>query len=422
MSKLSTIATFPANVFTLDNGLTVIHQEIPATPVVVVDVWVRAGATREPEPWSGMAHFLEHMIFKGTEKIAPGLFDWVIESRGGVANAATSHDYAHFFITSAAQYLEETLSPLADLLLHAAIPDDEFVRERSVVLEELRQSQDSPDWIEFQAMMETLYGNHPYGRSVLGTEATLMPRTPDEMRQFHRCHYQPENMAVVIVGGVSEKRSQDLVSQAFGSFYHREECPTTNGYHQPKLRGILHEELLLPNVEQPRITMAWSGPGVENIRHGYGLDLISVLLAEGRTSRLVQLLREDRQLVDCISSGFSLQRESSLFTINACLDIDNIEEVEHLICECLGNLAETPMSSAELDRCKRLLCNDYAFSTETPGQLAGLYGYYFTVAKPEISVSYPHQIKSLEAAELKEIAKTYLSPERYAMTVVKPLY
>lgn len=407
--------------FTLNNGLTVIHQEMPATPVVVVDVWVKAGATREPEPWSGIAHFLEHMIFKGTEQIAPGLFDRVIESRGGVANAATSHDYAHFFITSASQYLEETLTPLADLLLHAAIPDDEFVRERSVVLEELRQSQDSPDWVEFQAMMETLYGDHPYGRSVLGTEATLMARSPEEMRRFHRCHYQPENMAVVIVGGVSEKRSQDLVSQAFGSFFNREDCPTTNGYHQPKLTGILHEELLLPNIEEARITMAWSGPGVENIRHGYGLDLISVLLAEGRTSRLVQLLREDRQLVDCISSGFSLQRESSLFTINAYLSVENIQEVEYLICQCLADLAESPMSAAELHRSKRLLCNDYAFSTETPGQLAGLYGYYFTVATPEISVTYPHQIQSLEAAELQEIAKTYLSPERYAMTVVKPL-
>jgi len=421
LSELSTVETFPATVFTLDNGLTVIHQEMPATPVVVVDVWVKAGATREPEPWSGMAHFLEHMIFKGTDRIAPGLFDWAIESRGGVANAATSHDYAHFFITSAAQYLEDTLHPLAELLLHAAIPEDEFARERAVVLEELHQSQDSPDWVEFQAMMETLYPDHPYGRSVLGTEETLMARSPEEMRRFHRCHYQPENMAVAIVGGVDEGRARDLVSRAFGCFGHPEDCPSTNGNGTPKLAGIRHEELLLPNVEQARMTMAWSGPGVENLRNGYGLDLLSVLLAEGRSSRLVQLLREDRQLVHGLGSGFSLQQESSLFTINATLELENVEEVEHLICECLAEIGDRPISPTEIDRGKRLLCNDYAFSTETPGQLAGLYGYYFTVAKPELSVTYPRQIQSLDPEELQQIAKTHISPERYVMTVVKPL-
>ncbi|NER03399.1 MAG: insulinase family protein, partial [Okeania sp. SIO3C4] len=132
MSVRTSTSNFPANVFKLDNGLTIIHQYISATPAVVIDVWVKAGAREEPDKWSGMAHFLEHMIFKGTEKLGPGIFDQIIENRGGVANAATSHDYAHFFIITAAQYLEEVVHPLAEILLRASIPELEFVREREV--------------------------------------------------------------------------------------------------------------------------------------------------------------------------------------------------------------------------------------------------------------------------------------------------
>ena len=117
----------PAKIFTLDNGLTLIHQHLPATPVVVADVWVQAGASAEPDSWSGIAHFLEHMIFKGSPQVGVGEFDWVIENAGGVANAATSHDYAHFYLTTANSQIAETLPYLADILLQASIPDEEFM-------------------------------------------------------------------------------------------------------------------------------------------------------------------------------------------------------------------------------------------------------------------------------------------------------
>ena len=131
-----------ANFLKLDSGLTVIHQYLSTTSVVVADVWVNAGAVREPENWYGMAHFLEHMIFKGTSTIRPGEFDRVIENNGGMTNAATSHDYAHYFLTTATAYLADTLPYLADLLLNAVIPEEEFDKERDVVLEEIRSCYD----------------------------------------------------------------------------------------------------------------------------------------------------------------------------------------------------------------------------------------------------------------------------------------
>ncbi len=412
---------FPAQVIQCDNGLTVIHQEISATPVVVVDVWVRAGAIAEPSAWSGMAHFLEHMIFKGTHRLAPGFFDQAIESRGGMTNAATSHDYAHFFLTIAADALPDTLPYLADLLLHASIPADEFVRERNVVLEEIRQAYDDPDWVGFQALSEQIYQGHPYGRPVLGTEAILSQRSPEEMRRFHQAHYQPDKMTVVIVGGIPQDQALDMINKTFRPFAQPIDCPRDSTVKAPIIQGIQRRTMRLPRLEQSRLIMAWIGPGVDQLRPSYGLDLLSVLLAEGRTSRLVRELREERQLVQDIHSSFSLQRDCSLFTINAWLEPQDVSQVEGLICEAIAELADQPIPSAELSRCKRLLCNDYAFSTETPGQLAGLYGYYSTISQPEHCVTYPQQIQSYQGDELNQLASKYINPYDYVAVELQPL-
>lgn len=420
---------FPASIIRLDSGLTVIHQHTPAMSVAAVDVWVKAGSVLEPDEWSGMAHFLEHMIFKGTAKIAPGVFDREVEHRGGVTNAATSYDYAHYFIATAAQHLEDTLPYLADLLLNAAIPDDEFDRERDVVLEEIRQSYDNPDCVAFQVLSETVYQRHPYGRPILGNEETLMARSPDEMRAFHRTYYQPENLTVVIVGDVSQDAALSLVDRTFRNFSEQATCPQHSPEAEPPITQIRRKELLMPQIEQARLMMAWLGPGMDSsvpslddqLNAAYGLDILSVLLAEGRTSRLVWELREQRNLVQAISSGFSVQRESGLFTITAWLEADDLARVEAIICDRLSELASVPIPEAELSRCKRLLCNDYAFSTETPSQLAGLYGYYSMIVNPEVVCTYPQRIQALQPEDIQRLAAQYLSPYHYAVTVVKPM-
>jgi predicted Zn-dependent peptidase len=411
---------FPAKRYSLDNGLLLIHQQVTAAPVVTVDVWVRAGAALEPEPWSGMAHFLEHMIFKGTANLPPGQFDQIIENRGGVTNAATSHDYAHYFISTAATDLPTTLPHLADLLLNAAIPDAEFELERDVVLEEIRQAFDDPDGVGFQVLLETLYPSHAYGRSVLGDAEKLVERSPQEMRWFHRAHYQPENMTVVVVGDVEWQPTLELVSRAFEQFPSRTDCPRPARQAESPLHDIRRQVLELPRLGLARLMLGWNAPGVESLRSAYGLDLLSALLASGRTSRLVRELREERYLVQDISSGFSLQRDASLFTITAWLDPAHLDQVEAIISDRLSELAAVPVGEAELKRCQRLLCNDYAFSTETAGQLAGLYGYYSTIAQPELAVAYPQVIPSFEPAELQQLANQYLSPLRYAAVVLQP--
>ncbi len=398
-----------------------IHQHLPATSVAVVDVWVRAGTNAEPDDWYGMAHFLEHMIFKGSQRVAPGEFDWAIETSGGLTNAATSHDYAHFFIATAAQNLPLTLPYFADILLDAAIPEEEFARERDVVLEEIRSCQDDPDWLAFQALCETLYQDADYGRSILGTEAQIWERTPNQMRCFHRTLYQPDNMTVAVVGGLDREATLSLVHETFNPFSTRSECPPRTCRTPQPLAGSRRTELRLPRLEQARLLLGWLAPGVEDLNTAFGLDVIAAILAGGRSSRLVRELREEQRLVLDISSEFSLQQGASLLTIAAWLEPQYLELVEALLVEQVAALQRHLVAPAELARAQRQLGNDYAFSTETPAQLAGLYGYYSTIATPELSVLYPERIQRLQASELQMIASRYLDPECYAVVTVRSL-
>jgi predicted Zn-dependent peptidase len=405
----------------LSSGLTTICQPILASPVVVMDVWVQAGAMIEPEPWAGMAHFLEHMIFKGTQRIAPGEFDRAVESRGGTTNAATSYDYAHYYIVTAAELAADTLPYLAELLLNAAIPDHEFDRERDVVLEELHQALDNPDWLGFQALLELVYPGHPYGRSVLGSEAALMARSPDDMRCFHACHYQPHNMSVAVVGGLSQDQSLEIVERAFAGFAPPRHCPQSPPAALKPLRGVVRQDLVLPRLEHARLTIAWSLPGAIASRTDlYCLELISAILTEGRSSRLVRELREERQWVQAIGCDCTVQREASLFLISAWLEPQWLTAVETTLLERIAEVRDRPVTDTELARAQRMLANDYAFSTETPSQLAGLYGYYQMMGNLADAVRYPRAITACTAADIQATARRYLSPEHYAVVTLRP--
>ena len=414
-------AKFHAESFQLSNGLTVVHQHLPATPVVVADIWVRAGAIAEPSAWSGMAHFLEHMIFKGSPNVMVGEFDWLIEQTGGVANAATSYDYAHFYLTTAAPHLEHTLPCLADILLRAHIPDEEFIREREVVIEEIHACLDDPDYLGFQALCQTAYQRHPYRRSILGEMELLLEHTPNQMRCFHRTHYQPENMTVVIVGGIERDRAIDIVEANFSDFATRSECPPIKIEAEIPATAIRRQELQLPRIEQARLMMAWICPGSESLEKAIALDLIALIISGGRSSGLTRELREERQLVLDIDCSLSLQKDSSMFSIGAILDSKHLGMVENMICDRLKRMRDRPIPQAEIDRAKRQLINDYIFSTETPSQLACVYGFYSIVATAAHSALYPQTVSQLQPEQLQAIVQQYLSPESYAVTILNPV-
>lgn len=413
-------AKFNGSKFQLSNGLSIVHQYLPATPVVVADIWVKAGTIAEPKQWSGMAHFLEHMIFKGSANVMVGEFDWLIENAGGIANAVTSYDYAHFYLTATAPHLHRTLSCLADILLKATIPEVEFIREREVVLEEIYSSYDDPDFVGFQALCQNSYQSHPYGRPILGDQKLLLEYTPSQMRCFHRTYYQPENMTVVIVGGVEQEEALAVVNESFGDFSKRSECPTTIVEAEPLLLDIRRQELYLPRIEQARLLMAWICPGAESLEEAIALDLIALILSGGRSSGLVRELREERQLVVDLDCDLSLQKDSSMFTISVLLATEHLKMVENIIGDRLDKLQHNLIPTWEIDRAKKQLINDYIFASEAPHQLAGIYGFYSIISNATDSALYPQIVSQFQPEQLQKIALNYLSPERYAVTVLKP--
>ncbi|RMF27914.1 MAG: insulinase family protein, partial [Cyanobacteria bacterium J083] len=261
---------------------------------------------------------------------------------------------------------------------------------------------------------------HPYSRSILGREELLRQYSPNQMRCFHRTHYQPENMTLVLVGGIRLEEALSLVETSFNNFSIRSECPKYLIQSPAPITEIKRKSLNLPRLEVSRLLMGWSCPGVSKIEDGFALEVLSVILAGGRCSRLVRQLREEKHLVLDIHSGFSLQKDSSLFTICAWLDSNNIDLVEAIIREHLYNLQTKLVAPEELQRVKRLLLNDYIFSSETPGQLAGIYGYYQTIATADVATKYAETIKNIQPAELQAVAQKYLSPEKYAIVSMKP--
>ena len=421
LSESTYRSTFNANTLQLNNGLTLIHQYLPATPVVVTDVWIEAGTIAEPQEWSGMAHFLEHMIFKGSPDVMVGEFDWLIENTGGAANASTSYDYAHFYLTTAASHLEHTLPALADILLRANIPDEEFIREREVVIEEIYSSNDDPDFLGFQALCQNIYQCHPYRRPILGDKEQLLEYTPNQMRCFHRTHYQPEKMTVVMIGDIKQEQALTMVDDNFSKFSDRSECPPVIVDSEPTAIAIRRQELHIPRIEHARLLMGWICPGSQYLEEAIALDLIALVLTGGRSSGLVRELREERQLVMDIDCNLSLQKDSSLFTINDWLETENLEMVEAIISDRLSQLQNNHIPEIEIIRSKRQLINDYIFSTETPSQLANIYGFYNIIANASDSALYPQIVSQLQPEQLQAIALRYLSPERYAITVLKPL-
>ena len=420
-SKLRKKINFPAKIITLDHSLTLIHQHMPATPVVVADVWVKAGARAEPTEWTGMAHFLEHIIFKGSHRVGVGEFDRAIEYNGGTSNAATSYDYAHFNLTTPAPYLKDTLPLLGDILLQPSIPPQEFEREKDIIIEEIGWSLDDPDGVGYESLCKIMHQKHPYGRSILGEEKQIRQYSPEMMRSFHLSHYQPENMTVAIVGGIEAETAVNLVKNAFSEFNSPAVgCPPPYYAPQQPLNEVRRQKIYLPRIEEARLFMGWIGPGIENFKDGIGLDILSVVLTGGMGSRLVRELREEENLVFDIDSDFSQQKDLSLFTITAWLEPNLVEIVEKKICDRILQLQNDPIKEVELARTQRLLRNDYFFSTETPCQLASLYGFYHTIARAELSLTYPESLDRFTAIELQKIARNYLSISNYGIVEIEP--
>ncbi|MBD2335591.1 insulinase family protein [Calothrix sp. FACHB-156] len=424
----STLVKFPRlnapTLHQLPNGLTIVVEQMPIE-AVNLSLWIKVGSAVESDTINGMAHFLEHMIFKGTERLASGEFERRIEERGAVTNAATSQDYTHYYITTAPKDFAE-LAPLQiDVVLNPSIDDDAFERERLVVLEEIRRSEDNPQRRTFRRAMEMAFERLPYRRPVLGPEAVISQLQPQQMRNFHGSMYQPQSITAVAVGNLPTAELIDIVAQGIAEATSNKKSPLptypTPQLPEPAFTEIVRQEFTDESLQQARLIMVWRVPGLQYINETYALDVLAGVLAHGRTSRLVQDLREERHLVSSISVSNMSNQLQGTFYISAKCTVENLQPVEEAIAQHIRLLHTELVKESEIARVRRRVANRYIFGNETPSDRAGLYGYYQSMLGDlEPAFNYPANIQAQEATDLMQAAQQYLSPDAYGVVVLKP--
>ncbi len=408
----------------LPNGLTIVAQQIPVE-AVNLSLWVNAGSAVESDNINGIAHFLEHMVFKGTQQLGIGEFERQIEQRGAVTNAATSQDYTQYYITTAPKDFAE-LAPLqVDVVLNSLIPDDAFELERLVVLEEIRRSDDNPRRRTFQRAVETAFEYLPYRRPVLGTVEVISQLKPQQMRDFHATWYQPQSITAVAVGNLPEEELIEIVAQGFTTAFSPDSTPHNPSSSEIQLEApfteIVRREFVDDSLQQARLVMLWRVPGLTQLSQTYALDVLAAILGYGRTSRLVRDLREERGLVSHISVSNMTQRLQGTFYISAQLPAENLEIVEAAIAQQIHTLQTQPVQEAEIARIRTQVANRFVFGNEAPSDRANLYGYYQSMlGNLEPALNYPAAIQSLNTADLLAAAQQYLSPNAYGVVAIKP--
>jgi zinc protease len=410
----------------LNNGLTIIAEQIPVN-AINLNLWLNVGSAVESDAINGMAHFLEHMIFKGTQRLRSGEFEAKIEARGAATNAATSQDYTHYYITTAPQDFAD-LAPLQlDVLLNPAIPDDAFDRERHVVLEEIRRSEDNPRRRSYQHLADLGFPTLPYNRPVLGPDRVIEQLQPQQMRDFHRGWYHPEGIVAVAVGNLPVEELIATVERSCGSAMN-DRSPATDPRHQRSTIGreaafteIVRSTQIDPTLQQSRLMLLWRVPGLTPLQDSDALDVLAYILSHGRTSRLVQDLRERRQLVNGVGASNMTYQHQGLFYLSANLAAANLEIVEQALVEHIDRLHNELIPVADLEKVATQVANRFVFSNETPSSRANLYGYYYALMGDlEPAFTYTDRIRSLTPEDIQAAARKYLAIDAYGVVTIKP--
>ncbi len=360
--------------WSLQNGTKCVMAPMPDAPLTCLDFWCKAGSSVEEPGEEGMAHFLEHMVFKGSHSLNAGEFDKQIEELGGSSNAATGFDDVHFYVLVPPDSASEALELLLNLVLTPSLTSDAYYLEREVVLEEIAQYNDQPEEQLIQKLLETCWGEHPYGRKILGFEASLKSSEPKRMRAFHNRNYVGKNCCISIAGVIPEGIKDLLTTSKLGELTKGKLNleKVLNG-SEPKFNAV-HHEIEIERLESARLLMAWPLPPAKNQKMIMGADLTTSLLSEGRRSRLVHHLREELQIVESIDMDVTVLEQGSIIMLEACCQEKNLLKVEKEVFKQLTSGLYSCPSDVEINRARQLVKSGHCFSLEASSQVAGLAG------------------------------------------------
>ena len=404
---------------TLSNGLTVITKEVHDKPVVASILWYRVGSRNEELGQTGKSHFLEHMLFKGTDRFKKGEIDMITLQNGGANNAFTWLDFTAYYFTFASDRWEVALEIEANRMRHTTFAQEEFDSEKQVVEEELRIGLDGPWEALENEVWATAFRQHPYHWPTVGWLDDLEAATAADMKAYYDKWYHPNNATLVLVGDFHTEEVMPKIEALFGSI---PPGPEARPLHivEPAQKG---EKRVVVKKDTPveRLLIGFHAPAVGE-PDSYVMQIVEAILSKGKTSRLYRRLIERDQSVTSASASYHDHIDPSLFYLQAESKPGyTLAGVEQAIHEELARLQSEPVPNAELEKAKRQIEADLVLSNEEPLQQAILIGQYETIASDERIAEEARgyryldtllgNLRAVTAADIERVAKTYFTQD-----------
>jgi len=406
---------------TLDNGLRVLLLEDRRSPIVSVQLWYRVGSRNERAGSTGIAHFLEHMMFKGTPRYGPRQYARLIEQNGGQDNAFTSQDLTSYFVNITADKLDLVLELEADRMRNLLLDPKDINAEREVVIEERRtRTEDDPEGFLGEEVGSVAFKAHPYGAPIIGWMEDLKRITPAEIRAFYDVYYVPNNAILVVVGDFEAPAVLDKVKQRFGSVARGADPPpvlATEPVQNGERRVVVQKQAKLPIVY-----LAWPVPSQKSA-DAPALEMLSTILSGGRASRLYRSLVYDRQLA--LEAGgdysyFSLDPNLFWFWATA-MPGQTPETVERALLGEMERLRNEPVTAEELTRAGNQIEAQFVFQQDSVYRRAALLARFETIGGYRFLDSYVDLIRAVTAADVQRVARAYFPVDRKNVGVLLPL-
>ena len=407
-----------AQLFKLNNGQTVIIQEVKNNPIVTIDTWIKTGSIDEDDSNNGVAHFLEHLFFKGTKNHAPGEFDKILETKGAITNAATSKDFTHYYITIPSKDFDLAMELHADMLQNPMIPRNEMEKERRVVLEEIGKDMNSPEKILMENLDAMMYTSHPYKRRVIGKKDIIETITREKVLEFYNAHYSPSNMVTLVIGDVDTNHALDKISQSFNCDAKKSE---KNIYpKEAQLTEQKRKTEYSADTQSGYMLIGFRAVPISN-KESYALDVLATILGEGRSSVLNQSLKEKKRVAFSVSAGNMTYKDDGIFYIKANFEPEKIKSVETAIFEEIAKIQKDGVTDEQINLAKNIIERDTYYSRESVSNISNEIG-YTTILTGDIKFyeNYLANIKSVTKEEVKKAAEKYLGTNRSAISIVLP--
>ena len=343
-------------------------------PLISIDIWCKAGSSFEDVDKNGTAHFLEHMIFKGSNKIMPGEFDHKIESLGGLSNASTGYDDVHYHVLVPPNNFKESLALLTNIVVAPDFNPDEFIKEKGVVIDEIKQQNDQPEERLFNYFLKRVWLSPNYANSILGTEHSIKNLEINDLVKFHSKHYTTEKICIAIAGNLSEEIYKIFEKSDLSGI--KESPNLINLKNKPSLKiRNGRESVKFDNLEFSRIFMAWFIPNLNDQKNIIGLEILASILSVGRNSRLVKILKEDSNLVESVYVDVNAGELGGLFIMEASCESKDIDLVEKQINKTIDEISNSKaLALDEIKKAINIVKSNYIFNLETSTQLSSFFG------------------------------------------------